>query len=399
MPEIFIGRQPIFDRHLRVYGYELLYRHADVDCAMITNCETASTEVIFNSLLEIGLDRLVGGHKAFCNFSRDFLVNRSDFSLIGSRVVIEVLETVQPEPEVLEVLRSLSRKGHVIALDDFVLSDESAALVKVADIIKIDVMAQPREHIVEQMGRLRKIKPLKFLAEKVESHDDFVFCSHLGFDYYQGYFFSKPQIVAGRQMPPGRMAMLRLLSELHQGDVSLEKIQKLIETDVHLSIKLLRLINSSFYSPASKVKSIRHAIVYLGLYNIRNWACLLTIGSVDDKPRELMTMSLVRAKMCELLSGTEDKENQGMFFTIGLFSLLDVIFDTPLESLLEYLPLAEEVNEALLNHRGPGGEALRCIEAHERGDWDFIENSRFDNRLVSVSFLKALDWSEAVMKI
>jgi EAL and modified HD-GYP domain-containing signal transduction protein len=281
-------------------------------------------------------------------------------------------------------------------LDDFVVSDELIPLVKLADIIKIDVMTQSRNNIAKQLCRLRQIKTLKFIAEKVETYHDFTFCRDLGFDYFQGYFFSKPKIVSGQKMPPGRMALLRLLAELQQSDIDIEKLQKIIETDVNLSVKLLRLLNSSFYSLVSKVRSIRQAIVYLGLQNIRNWASLVAMGSVDDKPRELMTMSLVRAKMCELLCNSEDSETRGMFFTVGLFSLLDAVFDRPMEQLLKHLPLTEEVNCALTQRQGLPGQALRCVEAHERGNWDFIQGIDFDKNLCADAYLEALDWARSI---
>lgn len=393
----FIGRQPIFDRQLRVYAYELLYRHANVDHAVITDAEAASAEVIFNSLVEIGLDRLVGHHKAFCNFTRDFLIKVADLPFSNSQVVIEVLETVLPDPEVLDTIKTLSRRGHMIALDDFVISGELIPLVKIADMIKIDLRTQSRSKIAAQLHCLRRIKPLKFIAEKVESHDDFLFCRQMGFDYFQGFFFCKPQIVTGQKLPPGRLAILNLLAELQRCEIDLEKLQKIIETDVNLSVKLLRLINSSFYSLPSKIKSIRHAIIFLGLQHIRNWACMVAIGTVSDKPRELMTMSLIRAKMCELLCGKEDKDIRSVFFTIGLFSLLDTIFDMPMKKLLEYMPLTKEVNHALLHRKGRGGDALRCVEAYESGDWGFIEKSVFDRSSVFQAYLEAVNWAHNVM--
>lgn len=397
MVNFFIGRQPIFDRHLRVYGYELLYRHANVDRAVITNAETASAEVVFNSLVEIGLDRLVGNHKAFCNFTRDFLIKLADLPFANDQIVIEVLESVLPEPNVIDTIKILSQRGHLIALDDFVISEELIPLVKVADIIKIDVRTQSRIKVKEQLGRLRQIKPLKFIAEQVELQEDFLFCHDLGFDYFQGFFFCKPQIVSGQKLSTSRLAVLNLLAEIQQCETDLEKLQKIIETDVNLSVKLLRLINSCYYSLPSKIKSIRHAIIFLGILHLRNWACIFALGSIDKKPRELMTTSLVRARMCELLCSAEDKDSKAMFFTVGLFSLIDTIFDMPMEKLLDHMPLTKEVNNALLHRLGIAGEALRCVEANELGDWDFIEKSMFGKHLVSKAFLEALDWMHTVM--
>ncbi|MDY0190123.1 MAG: HDOD domain-containing protein [Desulfuromonas sp.] len=398
MVDIFVGRQPIFDRNLRVFAYELLYRHGFVDHAVITDFDAASSEVVINSLVEVGLDRLVGNKKAFCNFTRAFLVKGSTLPFGTKQLVVEVLETVSPDAEVLEAIRSLSRSGHLIALDDFVVTDELIPLVELADIIKVDILAQTREEVADQVQKLRKIKKLKLLAEKVETNEEYLFCRDLGFDMFQGYFFSKPQIVSGRKIPPTRLAMLRLMTELQKVDIDLEKLEEIIQTDVNLSVKLLRQINSSFYSLIAEVKSLRQAIIYLGLQHIRNWACIVSMGSVNDKPQELMAMALVRAKMCEILADSDDSEQRGMYFTVGLFSMLDSFFDLPMEEVLSSLPLAEEVDTALLLRAGRLGDVLTCVEAYERAQWDVVDAYGVDKLRIRDAYLEALDWSTAALE-
>lgn len=397
MADVFIGRQPIFDRHMRVYAYELLYRHGFVDHAVITDFNAASSEVVINSLIEVGLDRLVGDKKAFCNFTRDFLIKGASIPFPTNQLVIEVLETVTPEVEVMDAIRSLSRSGHMIALDDFVVTDELVPLVALADVIKVDVLELSREDVVSQVEKLRKIKSLKLLAEKVETHDEYVFCRELGFDLFQGYFFSKPQVVSGRKIPPSRLAMLRLMSELQGVDIDLCKLEEIIQTDVNLSVKLLRQINSSFYSLMSEVKSIRQAIIYLGLQHIRNWACIVSMGSISDKPQELMLMALLRGKMCEIMSATEDSEQRGMYFTVGLFSMLDSVLDLPMDEVLKTLPLTEEVNAALLKREGGLGATLSCVEAYERACWSDVDSCGFEQRVVTQAYFEALDWTNAAL--
>lgn len=398
MADVFIGRQPIFDRHMRVYAYELLYRHGFVDHAVITDFNAASSEVVINSLIEVGLDRLVGTKKAFCNFTRDFLIKGASIPFPTNQLVIEVLETVTPETEVMDAIRSLSRSGHMIALDDFVVTDDLVPLVALADVIKIDVLELSREEIVSQVEKLREVKTLKLLAEKVETHDEYVFCRDLGFDLFQGYFFSKPQVVSGRKTPPSRLAMLRLMSELQRADIDLEKLEEIIQTDVNLSVKLLRQINSSFYSLMSEVKSIRQAIIYLGLQHIRNWACIVSMGSIDDKPQELMLMALLRGKMCEIMSESDDHEQRGMYFTVGLFSMLDSIMDLSMEEVLSTLPLTDEVNAALLQRDGMLGTTLSCVEAYERASWADVDVCGFGQSVVSQAYFEALDWTNAALE-
>jgi EAL and modified HD-GYP domain-containing signal transduction protein len=396
MADIFIGRQPIFDRKLKVIAYELLYRHADVDRAIISDFDAASSEVVVNSLIDVGLDRLVGQAKAYCNFTRGFLLKGAGVSFAPGQLVVEVLETVQPEPEIFSALEKLSAAGHQIALDDFILSEDTCELVKYADIVKVDILAQSRPQIASQVFKLRKMKDLKLLAEKVETHEDFQYCQKLGFDYFQGFFFSKPQVMAGRKIAPGRLAMLRLMAELQRPEIDMEVLQRIIETDVNLSVKLLRQINSCFYSLLSEVKSVRQAIIYLGVSHIRNWACVVALGSIDDKPQEIVTMSLVRAKMCELLGGGQDAEQSSEFFTVGLFSLLDTIFDSTMDEVLEDMPLDREVKNALLHREGTLGRVLANIEAHEKGEWDRVEQDGYGQRQIMGAYIQALEWARTV---
>ncbi len=397
MANIFIGRQPIFDRKMRVIAYELLYRHADVDRAIISDFDAASSEVVVNSLIDIGLDRLVGHAKAYCNFTRGFLIRGAGISLAPEQLVVEVLENVRPEPEILAALKQLAAAGHQIALDDFVLSNETQELVEYADIVKVDILAQSRAQVASQVFRLRKLKELKLLAEKVETHDDFQYCQKLGFDYFQGFFFSKPQVMSGRKIAPSRLAMLRLMTELQRPEIDIDVLQQIIETDVNLCVKLLRQINSCFYSLLSEVKSVRQAIVYLGVNHIRNWACVVALGSIDDKPQEVVTMSLVRAKMCELLGGAQDDELNSEFFTVGLFSMLDTIFDSSMGKVLENMPLDSEVKAALLHRQGTFGRVLANVEAHEKGEWDSVERGGYGQKQIMDAYIEALEWARTVL--
>ncbi|MFO7830927.1 MAG: HDOD domain-containing protein [Desulfuromonadaceae bacterium] len=383
---------------MKVIAYELLYRHADVDRAIISDFDTASSEVVVNSLIDVGLDRLVGHAKAYCNFSRGFLIKGAGVSFSPDQLVVEVLETVKPEPEIFTALEQLARAGHQIALDDFVLTDETEVFVQYADIVKVDVLEQSRAQIASQVFRLRKLKDLKLLAEKVETHDDFKYCQKLGFDYFQGFFFSKPQVMAGRKIAPGRLAMLRLMAELQRPEIDMDVLQQIIETDVNLCVKLIRQINSCFYSLLSEVKSVRQAIVYLGVMHIRNWACVVALGTIDDKPQEVVTMSLVRAKMCELLGGAQDAELSSEFFTVGLFSMLDTIFDSPMEEVLGNMPLDSEIKAALVSRDGSYGRVLANVEAHEKGEWDSVERDGYGQKQIMDAYIDALEWARTVQE-
>ncbi len=397
MHDAFIGRQPIFDRDIKVYAYELLYRHGLENYAVINDDDAASGTVLVNLLLELGLDHLVGKHKAFCNFTRGFLLAEKDLSFAADRLVVEVLETVAAEEKIVEALKGYSARGHIIALDDFVYSDALRPLVDLADLIKIDVMELGMAGTAEQVQILRKVKPsLEFLAEKVETQEEYQQCLELGFDYFQGYFFSKPVVLTGKKLPPARVAMLQLMAELQSADVSMERLEEIIVADVNLSVKLLRQVNSSYYASVNEVTSIKQAVVRVGLQHIRTWASVLMMGSVSEKPDELMTMALVRGKMCEVLAERQNRVDETAYFTVGLFSLLESILDTSMEQILDDLPLHVDINNALLCGEGRMGDVLHCVQAYEQADWQIVEASDFSREDVVDAYWDAVAWADEI---
>jgi EAL and modified HD-GYP domain-containing signal transduction protein len=396
MPDIFIGRQPILDRNLDLYAYELLYRHSLDNHAVIDDDDEASSSVLSSLLLEMGLNNLVGNHKAFCNFTRGFLLAERDLTFAADRLVIEVLETVAAEDDVVAAVRGYAERGHIIALDDFVYSEKLRPLVELADIIKIDIMDIGLERAAEQIQIMRAIKPLKFLAEKVETKEEYTRCKALGFDYFQGYFFSKPVVLTGKKLPPSRVAMLELVAELQTEDVDMKRIEEIIQSDVNLSVKLLRQVNSAYFSLVNEVTSIRHAIVCVGLQHVRTWASVMMLGGVCGKPDELMTMALVRGKMCELLAVQQKFKDETSFFTVGLFSLLESILDTKMEDILADLPLSDEINNALLSGEGRLGKVLSWAKDYEQARWDVLDAENIARENIVDAYWQAVDWAEGL---
>lgn len=396
MHDAFIGRQPIFDRDINVYAYELLYRHGFVNKAVIEDDDAASSTVLVNMLLEIGLDSLVGNHKAFCNFTRGFLLQEQDLSFVADRLVVEVLESVAADDDVLAAVRGFIERGHMIALDDFVYREDLRPLVELADLIKIDVMDLGMDRVAQQVEQLRRVKPVKLLAEKVETREEFAQCLDMGFDYFQGYFFSKPIVVTGKKLPPARMAMLQLLAELQNPEVDMERVEEIIQQDVNLSVKLLRQVNSSYYNLVSEITSIKQAVVRIGLQHIRTWASVLMMGSVSDKPDELMTMALIRGKMCELLAQQYNLPDETSYFTVGLFSLLESLLDAPMEQILNGLPLSPEINDALLNGAGTQGQMLRCVQEYEQANWAELDSHRFSAGELALAYRQAVEWADEI---
>ena len=391
MSDIFIARQPIYDRKLSVYAYELLYRDSEQNAAHIVDGDMATSQVLVNSLMDIGLQNLVEQSLAFINITETYIIDGLPKPLAQQRVVLEILENIEPSEAVIEGLKRLKADGHVIALDDFVCRSDKLPMVEMADLIKVDLMAIPRNELVDQVKKLRPLN-VSLLAEKVETQEEFEYCKALGFDYFQGYFFCKPNIIKGEHTPTSRMTILQLLSKLQDPGLGFAELQKLVAQDVSLSYRILRYINSAQFALGKKIESIQQAISMLGLDTIRNWVAILAMSSVDDKPHELILTSLIRARMCEKVSEktTISAENA---FTLGLFSALDAFFDKPLEEILAALPLSDALHDALLDKRGELGELLSLVLAYERGDWDSVSNAQQDGEGLSEAYLDAVLWA------
>ncbi len=392
MPHYYIGRQPIFTPGLEVFGYELLYRPCDAEAVVNVDGDQATSQVLLNSFMEMGLDELVGHHKAFVNLTRHFVLNHHLIPAASSQLVLEILEDIDGDAEVVEAVKDLKDKGYLIALDDFVFNESLRPLVELADIIKIDILALDREGLEAHVEILRPYG-VQLLAEKVETHDDFDFCQGLGFDLYQGFFLCKPKTLKGRRAPANRLATMQMLAKLQDPGVEVRELEKIISHDITLSYKLLRYINSAAFCLRNRIESIHHAIVYLGLHEVKNWASLIALANIDDKPNELFVTALTRARMCELMSEHAGVGNKGSAFIVGLFSTLEAIMDTSLEELLKAVPVVEEVTMALLQQEGPYAEMLHTTLAYERGEWDQVRCHQIDPTTLSDIYMRAVKWS------
>lgn len=393
MSDIYIGRQPIYDRKLDVYAYELLFRAAGDNSAKFTDGDQATSDVIVNTFLEIGLDKIVGDRLAFINLTRAFFVGEHTISLPMDRVVLELLEDIEADEEVVNSVKRLTEQGYRIALDDFIYHESLQPLVQLADIVKIDIMALNRDQVREHVEALRQY-PLRLLAEKVETREDHDFCMGLGFDYFQGYFLAQPKVIRGQRLPNNRLAILKLLSSLQNPEITPQQLDNLIAQDVAFSYRILRYVNSAAFSLPRKIESIQQAVVILGLRTIKSWATLLAMSQVDDKPTELVVTAMVRGKMAEEMAHALNAEQPDSFFTVGLFSALDALMDNSMEEILTQLPLADHITQALL-HKGGGlhGEVLDCVLAYERGEWENLECSQLGTHRIRTCYLEALQWA------
>jgi EAL and modified HD-GYP domain-containing signal transduction protein len=391
----WVGRQPIFDRDLEVRGYELLYRNSAVNQATFTNPSQAASETIVNAFLEIGIDRLVGATRAWLNLTRGVFLSDACRALPKDQVVLEVLESVAVDDQLLAKLRELRSDGYRIALDDFVYRPELEPLVRIAHVIKLDILGRGPDDIEEAVARLRPMS-VELLAEKVETAVELDFCHKLGFDFFQGYFLSRPHIVKRRSMAGSRLAVLRLLAKLQDPDAKLSELEAAIASDVGLSYRLLRYLNSARFANRRKIDSIRQAIVLLGLGQVRGWVSLLALAGLDDKPRELMVTAMVRARMCELLAEAARVPRPDTHFAAGMFSLLDALMECPMQEVLAELPLSDEINQALLEGKGALGESLASVLAYERGAWDDVDCPGLEEAAIREAYLRAIEWADGL---
>ncbi len=288
MNNAFIGRQPIYSPKLEIAAYEVLFRNSEENFASFDDPDEATAKLIVNLLSEIGFDQIVGKHKAFINITENFLLDGHAAVLPRNRVVLEVLEDIKPSPQVIKALRNLSERGFTIALDDFVYSPELQPLVDIADIIKVELPAISVEDLPAHVAKLRESKA-ELLAEKVETYEEFKRCKKLGFEYFQGYFFCKPNVIQGKRVPVNRLAALRLLNGLRDSNSTAAELTQIVSTEPSLCYKLLRFVNSASCGLSQRIDSIQTAITLVGLKRLNAFVRLALLSEVaDGKPTHLV---------------------------------------------------------------------------------------------------------------
>jgi EAL and modified HD-GYP domain-containing signal transduction protein len=397
--EVFIARQPIFDPHQKVYGYELLFRSGLDNVFSNVNPDQATAKVMTDSTLLLTMASLSGGKMAFINITRDILLKQYVHLLPSGSTAVEIPEIIQPDPEVLHACRRLKEAGYLLVLDDFVFREEYGALMEMADIVKVDVLSTPPEERRKVLLRFEG-SDVRFLAEKVETQENFEQAVALGYDYFQGYFFSKPTIISARDVPGYKLNYLRMLKEIQSVDIDFHRVEPVIKHDMALAFKLLRYINSAYFGLTNKVNSILHAMLLLGPWQFKQWASLLIMASMgNDKPDELVIQGLNRGRFCELLAPKFGMTHQSEeLFLLGMFSLMGAILNRPLAEILQELPLTDWTKAALLGMPNRSRDVLDYVVAYERGNWEkmreITELLQIDESGVYILYQAALQWAE-----
>jgi EAL and modified HD-GYP domain-containing signal transduction protein len=402
---IFLGRQPILDREQSIVGYELLFRSADTLHANIGDQANVDSFVISNVLSNFGIQEVLGKHKGFINVTGALLMSDLLEILPREQTVIEILETVELSDALLHRCRELKEQGFTLALDDNLYHPDYEPLYEIVDIIKIDVLQVPADSL-KQMVDLLSNRGLTLLAEKVETIEQYHFCLDLGFDLFQGYYFARPAVLNKRKVDVSGVALLKLL-ELICRDAEITEIEEAFKHNPNLTYNLLRLVNSVVIGMKEKIRTLRHALVVLGMQQLKRWIQLALFAS--DKTgavgNPLLESAATRGRLMEILvkewgPGPQDQDYSESAFMTGVLSLVDVLLGTPMEKILAQLNLAEEVRLALLERKGALGSLLLLTEKLE--NLDFAEVSQLLNQyhcsreILITAQLEAIDWTNSL---
>ncbi len=394
--DVYVARQPIFDRHMNVYGYELLYRRSMNNFYEGLDDSQATAETINNAFFVMQLNELTSGTKAFINFPGDLIEVEIPSLLPKEDIVIEILETVNVTPKVIDACKRLKDQGYIIALDDFNFSEAYLPLIEVADIIKIEFSIVDLQ---EQFSWIKKYKGrVKFLAEKIETREQYEAALGMGYDYFQGYFFSKPVIMKGKEIAGLNKSLVKITEEIYKQEPDYQIITEIIEKDLGLSYKLLRVANSVALGSVHKIYSIKQALVRLGIDELTRWTHLLMLEEIKTlENKELIKNCLIRGKFMELLAFELHMCKKHLeFFMTGIFSAIDVLLNRSMEEAIKDLSLTHDVTEALLGNSNGIKEVLDIVIWYEGFNWDEIDDKGpllgIEQERFMRAYIKALKW-------
>lgn len=393
---LFVARQPICDRDGAIAGYELLYRSSLTNQASIRDPDLATARVLTTTFLEVGLDQLVGDAPAYINLTRPFFTGQIALPVTPDRVVLEVLEDFALDEAVLSGIREFVAGGYRVVLDDFRYRRDYEPALSLVGGVKLDGMALDAKDFRDQLA-LAKRKGLTVIVERVETEAQFREFRDLGCDLFQGFFFCQPEVITGTPMPTNRAVLLRLIARLEDPDTAIEELERLIVQDVTLSYRLLRQVNSAAFGLPREVASVRQAILLLGARMIRHWASLILLSHMhhDENGFEpLMSLALVRARMCEQLARDEPGCEPTQAFTVGLFSVLDAVLKRPMGELLETVSFSSPVHRALARREGSLGGLLQRVTDYEGAHWQALEAAGADVARHRRAYLEAVCWSD-----
>jgi EAL and modified HD-GYP domain-containing signal transduction protein len=387
---VALARQPIVDSRLAIVGYELLYRGSEsATQADVVDEVGATAQVISASLFELGMENIVGTNKAFINFPRTYLLSPNGIPINKDNVVIEVLENAGFDALLLSSLRRWVAAGYSIALDDFVFETKLTPFVELADYIKLDVLALGHDGFHQQIDALRGFD-VKIIAEKVEEWEDYQFCRLLGVEYFQGYFFERPEVMTSKTSNVNSLTLLQLMSSLlNTSSLSVDELERIVSQDAGLVHKLLRYLNSPLTGLVASVDSVRLAIMLIGADRLKSLTNILLMSEMVGDKHVLLEQIMVRAKHAEFFALRRGYNNQDKYFLAGMLSMMDVCTGMKLDIVLGELPLPNEFINAIVHRSGRVGQTLDLVE-------HYSHNQEIEERqnLVDLkdTYLNAIKW-------
>jgi EAL and modified HD-GYP domain-containing signal transduction protein len=398
--KVHIARQPILDAKGHVFGYELLYRATQSSTTCTAEGDVASARVLTDAVLEVGLDTLTSGRPAFLNLTKPLITSQVATLLPHAAAVYELREDVEVDDEVVDACRDLHARGYRLALDDFESGSPAEQLMPYVSFVKIDVQLTDMPLVLELPRRYEPHK-VTMVAEKVETREMFDATRQAGYTLFQGYYFCRPIMSTGKTLPAQHATYMRLLSAINRPDLTVLELEELIKQDASLSLKVLRCVNSAALPLRREVRSIRDAVVLLGIGPIRQWASVWCLAGLNTSGSpELATLALVRARSCELAASSAADTSE--LFLVGLCSMLDSMLGRPMSEALEHLPLSPAAKGALLGEPSPMRSVLDAILAQETGAWDAAGQSAAAAGVapdtLSDAYIGALRWARALTR-
>ena len=396
----YAARQPILDINKKLYGYELLFRDSLDNVFPDVDGDEATSKMIEASKFNMGISEFTNNKLAFINFTLETLIQGYPEMLTNEEVVIEVLETIKPGKRLLGLCKDLHSKDYIIALDDYEHQNVWVHFFPFIKIIKVDFQKHNLQSIKTIIDAIKDYPHIELLAEKVESHEEYEQAQQLGFKYFQGYFFAKPEMVKTKTLSPSQLAMAELLYETSKKDLDLTRITNVFERDVSLSYKLLRYANSATFKRRSEVSTIKQALVILGSGELKRFLGLMfAVTANPDKPTELIKLAMIRAKFCELVASDMGvRLDVSIAFLTGLLSMIDAILDEDLASVLAKLPLSAEIKDPLLTRKGFMAAIIILVELIEHAQWDktdiVMEKLKLDKEQAAKHYNEALTWAD-----
>jgi EAL and modified HD-GYP domain-containing signal transduction protein len=376
MEQVFIGRQPILNKRETIFGYELLFRNASSLGANVTDHSMATASVMVNALNNIGFKNLVGEKKGFINVNYEMLSGGFTELLPKENTVLELLEHVEINTSLIALCSNLKEKGYVFALDDFIYNDSYLPLLNIAGYIKLDILMYEKKDL-ETIVKLLKKHPVRLLAEKVETKEDYEYCCDLGFELFQGYFFAKPTIVTGKTISPSQLILFELFNSLSKEE-DIGVIERKFKKNPQLDIKLLKFMNSAAFYLTQKIDSIRQAIMMLGYHNLQKWVALMLFAkeSEDIKSNPLLERATIRGLIMESIANniTKSRAKGDSAFIAGIISLTDILLGIPLNDIISDLNLSNEIYNALAKREGFLGDLLYITEKFEKEELSEIQD-------------------------